>query len=70
MPKKVKRRVRNAFGEVRACGCGGANLTVGAVTLHLAAEEVVGLRGLLKAAVSMLKAGDEPSSVEQQGRLH
>lgn len=70
MPKKVKHRARNAFGEVRVCGCGGANLTVGSVTLHLAADEVMGMRQLLKAAANMIKADEQTPRVEQQGRLH
>jgi hypothetical protein len=40
----------NQLGEVRACDCGGVNLSLGSVTLHFSREEVTELHDLVDAA--------------------
>jgi hypothetical protein len=43
-------RLQNGLGEVRACDCGGVNLVLGPVTLHVEADEVDALLDLACAA--------------------
>lgn len=52
--------VHNDYGEVRKCNCGGLNLTVGAVTLHLAADEVARLSELVQAGLGLVDAKAKP----------
>ena len=40
MTRSRELRFNNELGEVETCACGGFNLTLGAVTLHLEADEV------------------------------
>lgn len=58
--------VSNELGEVRSCGCGGVNLTVGAVTLHLAAAEFRDLHGLVSASLGMVN--DHPPRTDARRR--
>lgn len=48
--------VANDLGEVAICDCGGINLTIGPITLHLAADEVDEFRELVDAANELLAA--------------
>lgn len=49
----------NELGEVRACPCGGVNLAMGPMTLHLSNEEVSGLTELMLAAQAILASSEE-----------
>ena len=48
-------RRHNELGEVAACDCGGVNLSLGALTLHVAADEVALLDELVRAAVVLAR---------------
>ena len=49
--------VGNDLGEVRACDCGGVNLVLGPMTLHLTSDEVTELHELTGAAVALVQQG-------------
>jgi hypothetical protein len=49
-------RQQNGLGEVQACDCGGVNLVLGPVTLHVEADEVDALLDLACAAKEMTVA--------------
>lgn len=59
--------VSNDVGEVRPCGCGGVSLTVGAVTLHLAAGEFRDLHGLVSASIGLVEEATQ-ARVRHKGR--
>jgi len=56
MAEELDDAVGNDLGEVAVCDCGGINLTIGPVTLHLAADEVEEFRELVDAGNELLAA--------------
>ena len=46
--------VQNSLGEVYPCDCGGINLAMGPVSLHLSVEEAGQLQALVAAGMEML----------------
>ncbi|MEZ4273257.1 MAG: hypothetical protein R3C68_18015 [Myxococcota bacterium] len=58
--------VNNELGEVRACDCGGVNLTLGAVTIHFAAEELPALCELTECAMDLSRTDGVAHSLGAQ----
>lgn len=56
----IRSWVSNDLGEVSLCECGGLNLTIGAVTIHLAADEVEPFTALVQAAANL----SQPASIQ------
>jgi hypothetical protein len=67
MPKH-DRTVKNALGEVRPCDCGGVNLSTGALTLHIAADETHALFELASAAVEISGRSARPVPRNRRAR--
>ncbi len=66
------RSFANDLGEIVACDCGGANLTLGPMTLHLDAEDLPLLAELLQAAQGFAAARPAPRGGKRgdHGALH
>lgn len=60
---EIEALAENDIGAIYPCDCGGANLTMGPMTLHLAAHEVKGLHELLSHAL-----GGEAETAELEAR--
>jgi hypothetical protein len=60
MMKNEERAAKNSLGEVRACECGGVNVTIGAVTVHVTPDEAEALGDLAIAAVDIVRAAALP----------
>ena len=65
----------NDLGEVKRCDCGGANFTIGPMTLHFIADEVRLLADLVRAGVEMagVKDAADPAGegkTKSHGTLH
>lgn len=53
--------VANDLGEMALCDCGGVNLTVGALTLHLQPDELADLHALAAAALELANPERRPA---------
>ena len=60
--EELEDSVQNELGEVYPCDCGGVNLTMGPMSLHLSGEEVVQLQMLVNAGVDMVNGLGSPLS--------
>jgi hypothetical protein len=60
----------NQLGEVRACDCGGVNLTMGPTTIHFNRDEVSALCELADAAEGLVVAGAEGARQKARPKVH
>lgn len=66
-PASANPAFSNELGDIKLCGCGGVNLVVGAMTIHLTHEDVVDLQELLAEGSDMLDAAHEQDAVNVLG---
>ena len=59
---------QNDLGEARPCDCGGINLSLGPVTLHVAEDEVDALFELACAAKDLADHARQQAKKERRGR--